>query len=53
MVEAQVKALDEFVTYDGKCAVCRHLLRSGRFCPLKVRVMSLIDSCESFEMRRS
>ena len=41
--------IEEFITYDGKCAVCEHLLSRGQFCIKKSRVVELTDSCELFK----
>ena len=41
--------IEEFITYDGKCAVCEHLLSRGRYCIKKNRVVAQNDSCELFK----
>ena len=41
--------IEEFITYDGKCAVCGHLLSRGRYCIKKSKIVAPSDSCELFE----
>ena len=40
--------IEDFITYDGKCAVCNHKLR-GDFCLKKLKVVEKTDTCELFE----
>lgn len=40
--------IEDFITYDGKCAVCKHKLR-GDFCLKKLKVVEKTDTCELFE----
>lgn len=41
--------IEEFVTYDGKCGVCRHIFPRTQHCPKKGRIVALDESCELFE----
>jgi len=41
--------IEEFITYDGKCAVCEHLLSRGRYCIKKNRIVAQNESCELFK----
>jgi hypothetical protein len=43
--------IEDFITYDGKCAVCGHKLR-GDFCLKKLRIVEKTDTCELFEEGR-
>jgi hypothetical protein len=41
--------IEDFITYDGKCAVCFNRMR-GDFCLKKLRVVEKTDTCELFKM---
>lgn len=41
--------IEEFITYDGKCAVCKHLLLRSPYCIKKNKIVAKTDSCELFE----
>ena len=42
-------SLEDFITYDGKCAVCVHRMR-GDFCIKKLKQVERTDTCELFTM---
>ena len=41
--------LAEFVTYEGKCAVCGHRSEFSRWCYIKGENVRKDDSCDSFK----
>ena len=41
--------IEDFITYEGRCAVCKHLLSRGRYCLKKNKNVERTDSCELFE----
>ena len=40
--------LEDFITWDGRCAVCEYMMR-GQFCLKKLRVVAKDDSCDDFK----
>jgi len=44
-----VPFLQEFVTYDGKCASCAHQSNFSHWCYVKGEVVRDDDSCEKFK----
>jgi len=43
--------LEEFITYEGKCALCKNRSRYSSWCFIRSMVVNEGDSCKDFKER--
>jgi hypothetical protein len=43
--------LEDYITFDGKCAICMYLSTYSTWCYARAKVVNKDDTCERFKER--